>query len=441
MKSTRTRLALEAVRNQIKPVLFQALTAQYTLLLEKGKKEEVLVQDLQPLGAIIKEHTGLDINMVDSKKYDKDAYTMVPDMDANNPIAQDYWRFARTSADGLAKITKAKGAIRGFVDLDTGKVGGTFSQIKIDICIGRGWFNLTKQALSAEELAAITLHEIGHNFTYFETLVEVCTANTVLQAAAQDWLFADRTKRIKLLDAVSANSAIDIDAKTRDSIVNIDEPENMVAVLSTAEYYTPRSMFGTAGNDFSGWETSSDQFAIRMGAGDYIGTGLVKLMKEYPDHYLKTKSYGIASDIFSLLTVGGSIGYAAIGVAIGVAGPALITAACGLVAAVLRAFNDSNETFDIYDSPRKRVERIIVQTRGYLKEPGVDAKRVKEILKNLEVLEEWIGELSKGNRLFEGLINTVFYKRGREIDIRRRHETIESLANNELYAVAASLRQ
>lgn len=440
MKRTKIGLTLEAVRNQVNPRLFLGLNDIIGPLLEKGAKEGVENSDLDAIAVFLKKETQMDFQMMPSNPDSYDAFTIVPDVDANNPIAQDMWRWARASEEGLRKITKAQGAIRGFVDMETGRVGGVFSQIPVKLCIGRGWFNSKKPFCCAEELSAIILHETGHNFTYFETMLEVCTANVVLQALAQDWLVADRTKRLKLLDAINENTKFNVDAKSRDQLVNIEEVEAVATVLVTGDFFDSRSMFGTVASDRSGWEAASDQFAIRMGAGDWLGSGLAKMYKHSSGFYTKTRGAGFFSDLISIFHVGKATLFA--GAAIAYSNPIfLIVTATSLGMMALNVINSSNDTFGEYDAPRKRIERIIVQTRGYLKEKGVPRERVLQILGNLEQLQKYIDELSTGNRLFEGLVNMVFRTRGREIDLRRRHELIESLANNELYAVAASLRQ
>lgn len=440
MKRTRIGLALEAVRNQVNPRLFLGLNDILTTLLEKGAKEGIENSDLDEIAVFLKKETQIDFAMVPSNADSYDAWTMVPDVDANNPIAQDMWRWARASEDGLRKITKAKGAVRGFVDMETGRVGGVFSQVPVKMCIGRGWFNTKKPLCVAEELSAIILHETGHNFTYFETMLEVCTTNVVMQALAQDWLVADRTKRLKMLDAINDNTRIKVDSKSRDQLVNVDEAESVVSVLVTGDFFDSRSMFGTAASDRAGWEAASDQFAVRMGAGDYLGSGLAKMYKYSSPFYTKTRAAGVFSDILSVLYLGKAGLFATAAITLG--NPVIMVASglwLGIMA--MNIVGSSNDTFDEYDAPRKRLERIIVQTRGYLKEKGVPRERVLQILGNLEQLQKYVDELSSGNRLFEGLLNMVFRSRGREIDLRRRHEIIESLANNELYAVAASLRQ
>lgn len=440
MKRTKIGLALEAVRNQVNPRLFLGLNEIIGPLLEKGAKEGVENSDLDVIAEFLKKETQMDFQMVPSSPDSYDAFTVVPDVDANNPIAQDMWRWARASEDGLRKIMKAQGAIRGFVDMETGRVGGVFSQVPVKLCMGRGWFNSKKPFCCAEELSAIILHETGHNFTYFETMLEVCTANVVMQALAQDWLVADRTKRLKMLDAINDSTKFTVDSKSRDQLVNIDEAESVVNVLITGDFFDSRSMFGTAAADRAGWEAASDQFAIRMGAGDWLGSGLAKMYKHSSPFYTKTRAAGFFSDVITIMQLGKAAAFA--GAAVLYANPLfLVVTATSLGMMALNIINASNDTFGEYDAPRKRIERIIVQTRGYLKEKGVPRERVIEILGNLEQLQKYIDELSKGNRLFESLVNMVFRSRDREIDLRRRHELIESLANNELYAVAAALRQ
>ena len=432
MNKSKIRLALEAVNFQVETEFFNELVGLYSELFERSNKEKILVTDLQPLVGIIAKHTHINTELIDTEQECYDAYMMSPDIDANNPTAVGIYRWFRVSEDGLRKIAKARGAINGFVDLKKGTVGGVWTEFKIPLCIGMGWFNGRKY-LTAEQLAAVTLHEIGHMFTDFEMMSEVCVVNCIMQAMAQDWLFSDRVKRTKLLDAATEAANMSIDPKIRDSLVTYDNADSVTTVLLSPDVFTPRSIFGTLQLDSTTCESLADQYAARQGAGDHLAKAMLVFYDRAGMSYKKTKFAAFLSNSILLLYTTFGIGSLVAGVLPG----AVLFAG----AAFMRIIDSSDEQFnETYDTPRNRLRRLIVETRGTLKNQKAQAQYIKRVLANLEDLEKSMEQFSNSNRVFEGLINTVWRSRGRLVDIRRRQEILESLGNNVLFQTAAQLR-
>ena len=432
MKKSKVALSLEAVSFQSDLKFFTELTAFYSELFARSEKEKIAIVDLQPLAGIIKSHTNITVDLVDSEQDCYDAYTLTPDIDANCPTAVAIYRWFRVSEDGLRKISKARQALGGFVDLNSGKVGGFFADFKVPLCIGMGWFNGRKY-MSPEQLAAMTLHEVGHIFTDFEILSEACTVNCIMQAMAQDWLLSDRVKRTKLLDAATEAANMSIDSRTRDSLVSYDNADNVVTVLLSPDVFTPRSVFGTMALDDTTCEALADQYAARMGAGDYLGKALSEFYKRADIFTLKTKGAALIANIGVLLSMTAAV----TDTAAGFWGAGAIIAVCGIMASV----SGSDEVFgDVYDTPRNRLRRLALEARGTLKNTKVSPEYVKRVIENLNDLEKSIDRFSNSNRVLEGIVNTVWRSRGRLVDIRRRQELIESLGNNVLFQTAAQLR-
>lgn len=434
MRKNRIRLALEAISVQNEE-LFKELTALYETLLETGRNGKVTIKDLDPVGEIIGRHTYVNIEMIGSAENSYDAYTCTPDMDANNPLAKGLYRMFRVSEDGLKKIAKTREALNAWVDLKTATVGGVLREIKVPLCIGRGWFN-AKQIMEAPELASITLHELGHVFTDFEMLTEACSMNAIMQALAQDWLMSDRTKRAKLVDAAAAESKMQVDVKIRDALVTQEDPDKVITVMLSGDSFTPRSVFGISALDNVNCEAMADQFAARMGAGDYLAKALSKFYKYADIFTLKTRKAALISNIYILITAAGS----GMVLLAPVAGVALLSA-ISFLACIETIISASDVDFkDVYDTPRNRLRRLLVEARGTLKRTDLNPAYVKRIIENLAELEKSIDYYSNGDRFFEGLVNTVWRSRGQAVTMRRRQEILESLGNNMLYQAAAQLR-
>lgn len=440
MKKSYTNLALEAIRHGANTTLFPRLTEVFDRLLEKANQgTPISVLDLDPLVPIVREELNLRVVMLSSDAKSYDFYTTLQDLDANSPMAQDMYRWVRSSEDGLRKLKKSNGVLRGAVDRNTGRVSGVFSDIKVPVCVGLGWFN-AKQLYNGSELAAAFLHELGHNVTYFESIAETLTANAILLALAQDWLNSDRSTRVKLLDAVNETEVFGIDPKSRDAITQLDDVEKVVTVLATADYFTPRSMQNQALNDHSQFEAASDQFSARFGAGKSLATGLDKLYRSA--NIIPKNSQRTVLSILQGVAVSSAIAFAVAAAFVPViAAPACILAAVGVIQkTAMFTLMTSNDQFDIYDSPRKRIERIVVEYKSALKNNKLPVEQTRKALQNLEEVDKLLSEYCESRSWGEVVLNAVFYTRGRMLDQRAREAMIEKLSSNDLYSVAAALR-
>ncbi|WP_433706470.1 hypothetical protein [Paraburkholderia sacchari] len=193
----------------------------------------------QMLSKIVESHTKLQISF--DLGFEGPSVS-VPKVDRNHPMLNALRRQWTMSKDGLKIIKGAGSRGAGTVNIATGMVSGAFAEIEptiympVDLLVDRGF--------SAEELAPITLREIGRVFVYFEFISRTATTNQVLTgiARALDTTDTQKDHTVILLAAREALKLKDFDAK---ELENITDKRVIEAVLLSNVGRESRSELGS----------------------------------------------------------------------------------------------------------------------------------------------------------------------------------------------------
>ncbi|MCX5544187.1 hypothetical protein M3A49_32750 [Paraburkholderia sp. CNPSo 3076] len=172
----------------------------------------------QMLSKIVETHTKLKISF--DLGFEGPSVSF-PKVDRNHPMLNAMRRQWTMSKDGLKIIKGAGSRGAGTVTIATGMVSGAFAEVEptiympVDLLVDRGF--------SAEELASITLHEIGRVFVYFEFISRTATTNQVLAgiARALDTADTQKDRTVILLAAREALKLKDFAARSwRTALIN-----------------------------------------------------------------------------------------------------------------------------------------------------------------------------------------------------------------------------
>lgn len=255
---------------------FDELTNYY----ENFKSEKPIYSDLEN---IIKRNTNITVEIQDTGFW----ATSILMLGQNHVLFKDIfdqykqWINLDTETD-LKKLLshEKKDVLKGHVDLNSSKVFGIFEKLKFTL-----WINSKdiKNNLSAQECAAITLHEVGHQFTTFEMLGNETYKNYALsnslKAAGLDNSNVNKkvylAKCAKDLNLDQEHSKTLVEAKNKEEayLVILDDqrvskelknPFN--SILKGNTYHTVNS------------EWAADDFATRQGAGEHVVTALNKMI-------------------------------------------------------------------------------------------------------------------------------------------------------------------
>lgn len=410
-------LGLEAIQVQ-SDLLFKELTLAFQRIREekayKGKALKAI-----DIPAIIFNRTGVKVSFEVEDSSDLNAYVHIPTVDKNNPLVYNYFKpyLGSDDFDGLIKNKKLDQVV-GWVDLAHGRLGGAFSQVQHKAVVLRGMFE--SKLVSCEEIAAVMLHELGHLFTYYEFLGHVLTTNIVLHAATQQFFKADdKVRKVRLVHETC--KALDVEIDDVESLVECTDKEVFQTVFVRKKILNTRSSLGTPIYDLTATEALADQFAVRMGAGRALATGLDKIMRSYGggSSYRTTAGHVIATVFnvalfffFSALTFG--------------------------LFLLILFINPAEKT---YDPPEARLRRIRNEMMAAIKSEKMSAERKAETLLDIKAVDQLLKQVDDKRGLIEMFYTSVLPSGRQQYQQLKFQVELEKLVNNDLFLAHERLKQ
>lgn len=420
-------VALEMIDFQ-DTTLFKALTAIYAEMKELDQKSMASSSQAVAIEKTLFDMTGIKVEFTMD---DNGAYCLPPIVDKNNPLIDNVMREWLTNASPLKMIEKAGGIVRGKVDLVHSKVSGVFSEMNCILNMPTYWVagKFMNGGFSAAELAAITLHELGHLFTGFEFLWHSVTTNQVLAGVAKGLdQSADQAEREMIL--MSAAKALNLnEAEMKKLAESGTNKAATILVLQEVTRFAP-SEIGTSIYDMNNWEQLADQFAARHGAQRDLFMALDKIHHLVGDISVRSTAKYVALEVVKVLLMFGTIGLAT------VAGPAAIIPFFIWTAMILIDGPGS----PLYDRPGVRLKRIRDQLVEQIKDRdlGKDVVvRLKEDLVACDKLLETVKDRFQLITLVFGFFNSEFRDRLKQ---EKLQQELETLVANDLFVKSAELK-
>lgn len=418
----------EAISYQGKSLFLRELTLAFQTLMDRSQPDAKFVASLG-LEKMVMRHTGLLTHFeIDLESDEVDISAYVPILDANSPLFGEAALAIRGAKDVISEshenlLTYCR-TLRGCVHREQGRVSGIFSKIICPVIIARGsWVHL---AVSAEEMAAMVLHELGHLFSAYETLTQTATTNMVLASAAQ---FLDETADPTLRLQLVHQTAMEIN-------VTIDDPAAVAAKETKGEVFADiilkamadRELASDAGSlqyDLTSAEFVADQFCVRYGGGRALATGLDKYQRRFNPAYRRGLAMHHTTQAvrtgLSLLTV--AVPYLKI----------LTTVAAVYMLSNGHVMNDS------YDQPDARLGRIKNDLVQVLKDTKIDRKVRHQILLDIEVIDSLREGVKDRLGYFTYLWIACTSSRRKQFSQMRLQQELESLVNNNLFVTSSKL--
>lgn len=402
-------VAQESINFQKETRLFKELTLAFEELKQfKGEYDESPAAIR--LSDIVKHNTGLSI---DFSIDDYDPCVEIPAVNKNNILINSFIRNYISSADGLKMIKNSEDVVRGKVNIVTAQVSGVFADFRTKIHLPKKMFSTA--TYTPEEIAAITIHEIGHIFTYYEYIARTVTTNQVL---------AGLSKALDGSGTIEERESILINVKKSMNLTEMDEKElaksnnKKVAevVVVTAVTKKSESEIGANVCDFSTWEYLSDEFAARQGAGRHLVTALDKLYRGHWNISFRSTPAFIAWEAFKLLALLALPGIAIMFMAMDGAGDGT------------------------YDLPGARIKRVRNQIIEHLKDKDIDKDTHERLQADLLEMDAILAEIND-RRQFVGVIWDAVSPSSRKARNQKiLQQELEDIAMNDLFAKSAALR-
>ena len=307
------------------------------------------------------------------------------------------------------------------VDLKTAKISGPISSVTSYMVLSANFI----KKFSAEEMAAVYLHEIGHIFTFFESMVKLTTVNMVLNGLC---LLAE--KRVSLNKEVHIKTSEELLGVPEGSLTLINETTSskvVATILLDATLSKPKSVSNSYFYDMVSSEQLADQFVSRLGGGRYLIMALDKLNKQTYEKIMPWRFNTLLQRLVML-----SIG-------------TFINPIIGVIVLTFILYEFNKMTISVYhtsgyDDEKVRLLRIRNDMSLQLKSPMSDDDK-RALILHIEKMDEII----QATKTFEGayghiakFLNLPSLKKKQEIYNLQRD--LEDIAFNDLFIKSEKLR-
>lgn len=431
-------LAESAIDFQAKATLFTRV-ADALREAAKEKNPNDFVPWLEKIEEAVLQLTGIRLRCQISYEMSDNAYAIINPLSYQHPFHNAGLKaWAEETAD---KVKKYPTAYLSEIDLTRCRVSGVFSELEHTIVLAHNF--LMSKLLTAEEAAAIFLHELGHPFMYYVMTAQSVITASVLQDVANEFSqSSDKQKRIIVL-----TKSKDIHKLTKEEMEFIAENSSAKTVTALVAAKMTKSLQNNLGLDFYHarvCEAMSDQFAVRHGAGRHLIGALDKMHRNVPVLYRDSAYLGfsgylsIAAIYFGALALHSSLTGSTFTVASG--GSTVVAAMVVMtIYDTLAKFTLGNE-LDRYDDPENRYLAMRREMVSNLKNQSISDQDRATILKDIETADKYIAALSRFKMppaIISEFLHNALTGRGTEM---ARMRQLESLANNDLFVAAARIQ-
>lgn len=408
---------LEAIAFQRTRPVFTLLTAEVQSLMDKmvsnneTKLTDALLKESK-IPTILSAASGFDnITMVADQYAPINAYTNIITISKMHVFHDKWRRQFTTNADAYALYRQTNNVLTGQIDLETGRVSGDFSKIPLTIGLGNQFLN-PKYGFTAAEVAAILLHELGHDFTYCYTLHYTCTTNMVLALAAKA-IVAESDNRQKHAIMTDLQNTLGIRIDNMDELTRYDKYEDYYITMLGSYRKKTYDALGSPSYNTNMSEQMADMFAARHGGGAAIVTGLNRMNKLFtpPTWYRAIERVqGILA--FVMLSP--------------------IAVPLFLVGVFVNDFVSGT-----YDLDKDRFIRIRNEAIASLKDQSLSSDEKKTIMSEIDTINEII-KSTDNDWSFAGKV-AMLVRSSQRAQSRQKNllQDLEALTNNPLYVAAA----
>lgn len=442
----------EAINYQSRSPLLLELTAAINNMRDLQSGVDYTSLNKSSIPKIIFDRTGLRFELHPHADSPHEFAASIRAMDHTNPLQREMAQ-SRVDNQGLfgsgvtvAEIYEVSNQalrrcrqLRGSLDLNKGRVSGVFSEILNPLVVPAAAFT-REFPYSADEVAAVMIHEIGHVWSGFESIVNTTSMN-VIAATAAAALTGDKAATVDVSLVEESLSFLGVNAKETIEIARkaAKRDDAYVVILKSAMDARQHYMNSYASNRWTGsvfntlsdtTEFLADQFAARHGASVALASFLQKASKANPNW--KASTNAIAATVMScglLASLALTAGPAGVIPAIFILG--ITTSSIGI--ASLHGADHSTTVHERLGLLKQDLVQI-------LKNPKISPKHRKELLSDLERLEG-IRKLSKENLTISSFLSRHLIPSGRRaVKLRDFQRTLEELTNNPLFVASQKMR-
>lgn len=424
------------------PELHNNITAELTRYRESGKFTTKTIRKDTKIQEMLRKKTKMKISLFVNESTDPNAWVMLPMIDLNHPLFKQrifgisemerFWDRAKKAEDVGQRLT-------GMVDLEKGQVSGDFEDLEFEVSVTRG---LLSSGLTAGEISAVILHEIGHAFSVFAFIGRAFSTNYMLYDTLNS--LKGNTEKQRRMEIVSYaqryfDPANPISEQEASDLADSDD-KTLEPIILGIYARRIRNEFSVNDNTYYNLhqaEEIADMFASRHGAAADLATGLDKIMstslhyrlmhKESTPMYVATEIFKVLAFVFNMITIPFGIGAFMI----------IVKFAIG---------TGTIHAKDLYDTPYRRLEAINRQTVEAIKrlersKNVGDTEIRNRLIRDFNVTSNVIKDMHDRKSLFEMIWKGINVRRWSEKEIEEYQRDIETLTHNELFVNASRINQ
>ena len=308
----------------------------------------------------------------------------------------------------------------GFVNTKLAKVGGYLSEVRHYLILDFLFFK--NKGITARELSAIVLHEIGHAFDGMEEHYRTSTTNRAILDVLVD-LHQNKTDKA----LYRYHNEFTRQQYERSEISSDKERQDFCGELARQLVGDVQSQLGNKKYDETNFENMADSFSTRFGMGECLTSALVKLGREGMQLF---QANGVLLALMHGLDL---LALACVFLVFPVYGFVLYT----VVVAYLLRISASQMT---YDAPLERLGRIRLTLVHAIKDQRLPKELTVDVLSQIDFIDKAM-RTNQEYRPFLGRVGDWLFNDARDdryyIDLQQQ---IERQLNNRLFVQAAQLR-
>ena len=341
------------------------------------------------------------------------------------------WATKRRNSRVARAIAKGNLESTGWIDYKNAKLGGLFTKLECLLDISTGQIDHG----SPEEVAAVLLHEIGHQFTYYE-MIGVTTYRNVIIANRVNEILETKKKeeRVKILIEENNVWGLSVDPV---QLADLND-EDLTKVMIGSYYKQFKYGQGYVAYDSNTVEVLADQFAVRFGAAKYLSSELFKYYKNYLSN--ASQNTTIASYLFSFGVYGASIAIAASIAAHLTFIPIFLTLMfTAQFTGYLLGYKEEILN-DNYDKPKDRLKRILQEEINRIKNANIAKEELAVILDNIAVIQRLVDKAPVVSNLSTALLRWFSSDYRDQVAKREYQQMMEEMLSNNLYVAAGQIK-
>lgn len=327
-------------------------------------------------------------------------------------------------------ISKIEGK-KGNIDIRLAKVSGIFSEYKHPMFFDL-WDNFKNQDITPAELTAITLHELGHVFTYYEYSDRLESSNQVLSDLARNYV-ANGNEENRQYIVKELGYSLNLKQETISDLLSTKSRLIFGQKLFIVFFKEVYSQYLDNKYDETSSEQLADNFASRFGYGKFLVSSLSKF---YNKNGLDNNAIYSFVFFFNYVLPTLSMIYLIISIPTG-----NIFSFIGLGIFIYDLYTSGDRYKNMtYDDNKYRFKRIRDQYIAMISKTELSAKEMKDIVSSIKMIDNIIKNTRNNDNLYSYISNAIFKTNRDAKNSIELQQFLEDLAHNDLYLKSAELR-